>query len=81
MCIRDRMGDPSDNIPGVPSIGEKTAAKIIQEYQSVENAIAHAAQVKPARAGQNLEEFQEQARLSLTLATICTCLLYTSRCV
>ena len=66
------MGDPSDNIPGVPSIGEKTAAKIIQEYQSVENAIAHAAQVKPARAGQNLEEFQEQARLSPTLATICT---------
>ncbi len=66
------MGDPSDNIPGVPAIGEKTAAKIIREYESVENAIAHAAQVKPARAGQNLEEFQEQARLSLTLATICT---------
>ncbi len=66
------MGDPSDNIPGVPSIGEKTAAKIIQAYGTVENAIAHAAEIKPPRAAQNLQEFKEQARMSLVLATICT---------
>ncbi len=66
------MGDPSDNIPGVPAIGEKTAAKIIQTFGSVENAIANVGEVKPPRASKNLEEFQEQARLSLTLATICT---------
>lgn len=66
------MGDPSDNIPGVPSIGEKTAAKIIQTFGTVENAIAHASEIKPPRAAKNLEEYQEQARLSLTLATICT---------
>lgn len=66
------MGDPSDNIPGVPSIGEKTAAKIIQTFGTVENAIASVGEVKPPRAAKNLEEFQEQARLSLTLATICT---------
>ena len=66
------MGDPSDNIPGVPSIGEKTAAKIIQEYHTVENAIEHAGEVKPPRAGKNLAEFADQARLSLKLATIMT---------
>ena len=37
------MGDASDNIPGVPGIGEKTAAKIIQQYHDIETAIAHAA--------------------------------------
>ena len=66
------MGDPSDNIPGVPAIGEKTAAKIIQTFGTVENAIVNVNEVKPPRASKNLEEFQEQARLSLTLATICT---------
>lgn len=66
------MGDPSDNIPGVPSIGEKTAAKIIQAYQTVENAIAHVSEIKPPRAAQNLQQFTEQARMSLVLATICT---------
>ena len=53
-------------------IGEKTAAKIIQEYHTVENAIAHAGEVKPPRAGKNLAEYADQARLSLKLATIVT---------
>ena len=66
------MGDSSDNIPGVPSIGEKTAAKIIQAYGTLENAIAHAEEIKPPRAAKNLIEFESDARLSLTLATICT---------
>lgn len=44
------MGDTSDNIPGVPGIGEKTAAKIIKEYHSIENAHEHIEEIKPARA-------------------------------
>lgn len=64
------MGDASDNIPGVPGIGEKTAAKIIQTYHDIETAIAHAAEIKPKKAAENLAAFQEQARLSKFLATI-----------
>lgn len=68
--VKALMGDTSDNIPGVPSIGEKTAVKIIQQYHDIENAIAHAAEIKPKKASENLTEFQEQARLSKYLATI-----------
>ncbi|WMI82158.1 DNA polymerase I [Anaerotignum sp. MB30-C6] len=68
--VKALMGDPSDNIPGVPGIGEKTAVKIIQSYHDLENAIAHCAEVKPKKASENLGEFQEQARLSKFLATI-----------
>ncbi|MDD4842840.1 MAG: DNA polymerase I [Anaerotignum sp.] len=68
--VKALMGDASDNIPGVPGIGEKTAVKIIQEYHDLENSIAHAAEVKPKKASENLAEFQEQARLSKFLATI-----------
>ena len=64
------MGDASDNIPGVPGIGEKTAAKIIRQYHDIETAIAHAAEIKPKKASENLAEFQEQACLSKFLATI-----------
>ncbi|MBO8434200.1 MAG: DNA polymerase I [Tyzzerella sp.] len=64
------MGDTSDNIPGVPGIGEKTASKIIQEYGDIENAISNAENIKPKKASENLREYQEQARLSKYLATI-----------
>lgn len=64
------MGDTSDNIPGVPGIGEKTAAKIITQYHDIETAIAHAAEIKPKKASENLTAYQEQARLSKFLATI-----------
>lgn len=66
------MGDASDNIPGIPGIGEKTAAKIIAEYKSLENAYAHVSEIKPKRASENLEEYIEQGRLSRTLAEIVT---------
>lgn len=69
--VKALMGDPSDNIPGVPSIGEKTAVKIIQAYGNLENAIQHAEEVKPKRASTNLIEFAEQARMSKDLAKIC----------
>ena len=68
--VKALMGDSSDNIPGVPSIGEKTAVKIIQNFDTVENAIAHADEVKPDRASKNLKEFEEQARLSRFLVEI-----------
>jgi len=68
--VKALMGDTSDNIPGVPGIGEKTAVKIIQQYHDIETAIAHAAEIKPRKASENLAEFQEQARLSKFLATI-----------
>ena len=68
--VKALMGDASDNIPGVPGIGEKTAVKIIQQYHTLEDAIAHAAEIKPKKASEHLAEFQEQARLSKFLATI-----------
>jgi DNA polymerase-1 len=63
------MGDASDNIPGVPGIGEKTAIKLIQEYGSLEELLARAAEVK-GKNGERLREFADQARLSYRLATI-----------
>lgn len=68
--LKALMGDQSDNIPGVPGIGEKTAASIIVKYKSIENAHAHAEEVTPPRARENLKEYWEQAVLSKTLATI-----------
>lgn len=68
--VKALMGDASDNIPGVPGVGEKTATKIITEYGSIENAYEHVADIKPPRASKNLQEYWEQACLSKTLATI-----------
>ena len=48
--VKALMGDTSDNIPGVPGIGEKTATNLIVAYQSIENAYAHIDEIKPARA-------------------------------
>ncbi len=70
--VKALMGDASDNIPGVPGVGEKTATKIIQDYQSIENAYAHVEEIKPPRASKNLKEYWEQAKLSKVLATINT---------
>ncbi len=64
------MGDPSDNIPGVPAIGEKTAARLIQTYGTLEEVLARRDEVTPARISKNLTEYEAQARLSLTLASI-----------
>ena len=68
--VKALWGDTADNIPGVPSIGEKTATAIIQAYHTVENAYAHLSELKPPRAQKNLEEYYEQAILSKKLATI-----------
>ncbi len=63
------MGDSSDNVPGVPGIGEKTAKKLIAEYRTLENLLEHADNV-PGRVGENLKRFADQARLSKNLVTL-----------
>lgn len=70
--VKALMGDSSDNIPGVPSIGEKTATKIIVEYGSIENAFAHVEELKPPRACKAMQEHYDLAVMSKTLATINT---------
>ena len=62
-------GDTSDNIPGVPGIGEKTAIKLVQQFGSMDSLLERAAEV-PGKVGEKLREFSEQARLSRVLATI-----------
>ena len=62
-------GDAVDNIPGVPGIGEKTAAKLIAQFGSVENLLAHTAELK-GKLKENLEAHRDQALLSKRLATI-----------
>ena len=68
--VKALMGDSSDNIPGVPGIGEKTATNLIVAYKSIENAYAHLEEITPKRAKTNLEEHYDMAQMSKTLATI-----------
>jgi len=62
-------GDTSDNIPGVPGIGEVTAKKLLQEFGTLDELLARATEVK-GKTGERLVEFADQARLCRTLATI-----------
>lgn len=68
--VKALMGDTSDNIPGVPGIGEKTATSLIVQFGSIENAYAHVDEIKPPRAQNNLREHYDMAQMSKTLATI-----------
>lgn len=70
--VKALMGDASDNIPGVPGIGEKTALSIISEYHSIENAYENVENIKPNRAKNNLSENYDMAVMSKTLAMINT---------
>ncbi len=63
-------GDPSDNIPGVPGIGEKTAAELVQRYGDLESILAAASALRPGRVRTGLEAHAEQARLGLRLVTL-----------
>ncbi|MEO8426825.1 MAG: DNA polymerase I, partial [Verrucomicrobiota bacterium] len=69
MDVMGLWGDTSDNIPGVPGIGEKTAIKLIAQYRSVENLLAHTDELK-GKLKETLETHREQALLSKRLATI-----------
>ena len=67
--LKGLMGDTSDNIPGIPGVGEKTALKLLADYGSVENVLAHADELKGALA-KKVDAGRASAVLSKTLATI-----------
>lgn len=66
------MGDASDNIPGIPGIGEKTAVELIKQFGDMEKTLVHADQVKRKNVQKGLKEHPDLARLSKRLATIDT---------
>ena len=70
--VKGLMGDTSDNIPGLPGVGEKTATRMIREYGSIENAHDHLEEIKPNKAREALREHYDQALMSRDLATIRT---------
>ncbi len=70
--LKGLMGDASDNIPGVPGVGEKTAVKVLTAFPSVEDAYIHIDEITPKRAQTLLRDNKELAFLSKKLATIKT---------
>lgn len=70
--LKGLMGDSSDNIPGLPGVGEKTATTLLLQYETVENVIAHANDIKPKKAHEALLNSPELATMSKELATIKT---------
>lgn len=68
--LKALMGDASDNIPGVPGVGEKTAAALLNEYGTLDGVYAHTEEIKKPALKKKLEEGRELAFLSRTLATI-----------
>lgn len=69
--LKGLMGDASDNIPGIPGVGEKTALKLLSDYKTLENTLAHADEVK-GKLGEKLKDFADQARFSYKLGIIDT---------
>jgi DNA polymerase-1 len=67
--LKGLIGDPSDNVPGVPGIGEKTAVKLLQQYGSIEACLDNRAQVS-GKVGALLDEYADQAMLSKKLTQI-----------
>ena len=70
--VKALMGDSSDNVPGVPGVGEKTATQLIRDYGSVEGVYSHLDEIKKAALKKNLTENKDLAELSLFLVTIKT---------
>jgi len=68
--VKGLMGDASDNIPGVPGVGEKTAAKLIAQYGTLEKVLEAAPEEQKGKLRERLMEYADQARLSKKLATI-----------
>ncbi|SDW10300.1 DNA polymerase I [Alicyclobacillus hesperidum] len=68
--LKGLMGDTSDNIPGVPGVGEKTAIKLLTSFDTVESVLDHVDEVPGAKLRERLAEHREQALLSKRLATI-----------
>jgi DNA polymerase I len=67
--LKALMGDTSDNIPGIPGVGEKTAVKLLQEYETLENVLEHKDEIK-GKLGERIKEHEELAKLSKQLVTI-----------
>lgn len=70
--MKGLMGDNSDNIPGVPGIGEKTSIKLLKEFSTLENILSNIDKVSGKKRKENLREYAEQARMSKMLGTIIT---------
>ena len=70
--LKALMGDSSDNIPGVPKIGEKTATELLKQYDNIENLKEHIEEISKKSIKETLTNNYELAVLSKTLATICT---------
>lgn len=70
--MKGLMGDSSDNIPGVPGVGEKTAIKLLKQFDSVEKLLESIDEVSGKKLKEKLEEFKDQALMSKELATIMT---------
>lgn len=68
--MKGLMGDASDNIPGVPGVGEKTAIKLLKEYETVEKLLESIDSVSGKKLKENLETYKDQAIMSKELATI-----------
>ncbi|MDI2091410.1 DNA polymerase I [Commensalibacter oyaizuii] len=70
VSLQALMGDAVDNVPGVPGIGPKTAASLINEYGSLEGVLAAIPTMKPSKRRENLENHQEDARISYKLVQL-----------
>ncbi|MEC1022554.1 DNA polymerase I [Bacillus paralicheniformis] len=70
--MKGLMGDSSDNIPGVPGVGEKTAIKLLKQFHTIEELLSSIDEVNGKKLKEKLEEFKEQALMSKELATITT---------
>ena len=68
--MQSLIGDSTDNVPGVPGIGVKTAAQLIGEYGDLDTLLARAGEIKQEKRRQSLIEFAEQARLSKRLVLL-----------
>ena len=64
------IGDSTDNVPGVPGIGVKTAALLINEYGDLDTLLARASEIKQTKRRESLIDYADQARLSRTLVTL-----------
>ena len=68
--VQSLVGDTSDNVPGVPGIGKKTASQLIEEYGDLESLLAKAEDIKQPKRRERLIEFADQARMSKQLVTL-----------
>lgn len=68
--LKGLMGDTSDNIPGIPGVGEKTALKLLHQYHSVEEVLAHAEEISGKKLKEKIMSHMDDARMSKELATI-----------